>query len=50
MQETKKELGDIMLHIVFYSKIASETNTFDIIDVLNSVCENNDRHLHIWRY
>tara|TARA_Y100000591_G_C21609716_1_gene582222 strand:+ start:33 stop:377 length:345 start_codon:yes stop_codon:yes gene_type:complete len=33
MQEIKKELGDIMLHLVFYSKIASETNSFDITEV-----------------
>ena len=38
--EIKGELGDLMLHIVFYSKIASETNNFDIGDVLNTICEN----------
>ena len=49
MQEIKKELGDIMLHLVFYSKIASETNTFDIADVLNGVCEKLiHRHPHIY--
>ena len=49
MQEIKKELGDIMLHLVFYSKIASETDTFDIIDVLNGVCEKLiHRHPHIY--
>ena len=49
MQEIKKELGDIMLHLVFYSKIASETNTFDITDVLNDVCEKLiHRHPHIY--
>ncbi len=49
MQEVKKELGDIMLHMVFYAKIASETNTFDITDVLNSVCEKLIvRHPHIY--
>ncbi len=48
-QEIKKELGDIMLHLVFYAKIASETNTFDIADVLNSVCEKLiSRHPHIY--
>lgn len=49
MQEIKKELGDILLHIVFYSKIASETNDFDVADVLNSVCEKLiSRHPHIY--
>lgn len=47
--EIKKELGDLFLHIVFYSKIASETNDFDITDVLNSVCEKLiHRHPHIY--
>lgn len=47
--EIKKELGDVMLHLVFYSKIASETNAFDIADVLNSVCEKLiHRHPHIY--
>jgi XTP/dITP diphosphohydrolase len=45
----KKELGDLMLHLVFYAKIASETNAFDIADVLNSVCDKLiDRHPHIY--
>jgi XTP/dITP diphosphohydrolase len=49
MQEVKKELGDIMLHIVFYSKIASETNIFTITDVLNSICEKLIyRHPHVF--
>ncbi len=49
INEIKKELGDLMLHIVFYSKIASETNDFDISDVLNSVCEKNIfRHPHVY--
>jgi XTP/dITP diphosphohydrolase len=49
MQEIKKELGDIMLHLVFYAKIASETNDFTITDVLNSVCEKLiNRHPHIY--
>ena len=34
LQEVKKELGDIMLHLVFYAKIGSETNDFDIADVM----------------
>ncbi len=48
-KEIKKEIGDIMLHLVFYAKIASETNQFDITDVLNSVCEKLiHRHPHIY--
>ncbi|PIY08542.1 MAG: nucleoside triphosphate pyrophosphohydrolase [Flexibacter sp. CG_4_10_14_3_um_filter_32_15] len=48
-QEIKKELGDLMLHLVFYSKMASEANDFDITDVLNSVCEKLiHRHPHIY--
>ena len=47
--EIKKELGDIMLHLVFYSKIASEDGTFNIADVLNSICEKLiNRHPHIY--
>jgi len=43
------ELGDLMLHIVFYSKIASETNAFSITDVLNGICEKLIvRHPHIY--
>jgi XTP/dITP diphosphohydrolase len=49
MQEVKKELGDIMLHLVFYAKIASENKDFDITDVLNSICEKLiHRHPHIY--
>ena len=49
LQEVKKELGDILLHIVFYSKIGSETNTFDIADVCNEICEKLiSRHPHIY--
>jgi XTP/dITP diphosphohydrolase len=45
----KEELGDLMLHIVFYSKIASETNDFDITDVLNNICKKLiRRHPHIY--
>ncbi len=48
-QEIKKELGDIILHIVFYAKIASETNKFDITDVLNTICDKLVvRHPHIY--
>jgi len=47
--EVKKELGDILLHIVFYSKIASETETFDIGDVIKSLIEKLiRRHPHIY--
>ena len=49
LQEVKKELGDVLLHIVFYSKIGSETNTFDIADVCNAICEKLiHRHPHIY--
>lgn len=47
--DIKKEIGDIMLHLVFYSKIASETNDFTITDVINSLCEKMIfRHPHIY--
>ncbi len=47
--EIKKELGDILLHIVFYSKIASETELFNIQDVIDSLCEKLiRRHPHIY--
>ncbi|WP_205960484.1 nucleoside triphosphate pyrophosphohydrolase [Flammeovirga sp. MY04] len=49
MEEIKKELGDVMLHLVFYAKIGSETNNFAIDDVLNSICEKLIvRHPHIY--
>jgi XTP/dITP diphosphohydrolase len=49
MEEVKKELGDVFLHLVFYSRIASETEAFDIADVLNSICEKLiSRHPHIY--
>lgn len=48
-EEIKKELGDILLHIVFYAKIGSETNHFDIADVANSICDKLiERHPHIY--
>lgn len=48
-QEIKKELGDLMMHLTFYARIASETHSFTIIDVLNSVCEKLiNRHPHIY--
>ncbi|MEJ6793034.1 MAG: nucleoside triphosphate pyrophosphohydrolase [Lacinutrix sp.] len=49
LEEVKKELGDVLLHLVFYSKIGSETNTFDIADVCNSICDKLiHRHPHIY--
>ena len=49
MKEIKGELGDLLLHIVFYSRIASETNDFDITDVINGVCDKLiHRHPHIY--
>lgn len=49
MQEIKKELGDLLLHIVFYARIASETDDFDISDVINSLCDKLiHRHPHIY--
>tara|TARA_R110002049_G_scaffold183328_4_gene351250 strand:- start:7803 stop:8576 length:774 start_codon:yes stop_codon:yes gene_type:complete len=49
LKEVKKELGDVLLHIVFYSKIGSETNDFDIADVCNGICEKLiNRHPHIY--
>lgn len=49
LNEIKKELGDLLLHIVFYAKIGSEKNAFDIADVANSICDKLiDRHPHIY--
>ncbi|MEC7005802.1 MAG: nucleoside triphosphate pyrophosphohydrolase [Bacteroidota bacterium] len=49
LNEIKGELGDLLLHIVFYSKIASETNDFDITDVIHTVCDKLvERHPHIY--
>lgn len=48
-EEIKKELGDILLHIVFYSKLGEETQDFDFADVANSICEKLIyRHPHIY--
>lgn len=48
-QEIKKELGDLMLHLVFYAKIGSETNDFDMKDILDSISEKLIiRHPHIY--
>lgn len=49
LSEVKKELGDVLLHIVFYAKIGSETHDFDIADVCNTICEKLiSRHPHIY--
>lgn len=49
LQEIKKELGDVLLHIVFYARIASETKDFDIADVIHSLCDKLvERHPHIY--
>lgn len=49
MEEVKKELGDIMLHIVFYARIADELNRFDISEVLHGICDKLiHRHPHIY--
>jgi len=49
LAEIKKELGDLLLHIVFYSKIGAEKKAFDIADVANGISEKLiDRHPHIY--
>ncbi len=49
LNEIKKELGDLMLHMVFYARIASESKAFDIAEVLNSICDKLiERHPHIY--
>ena len=49
MDEIKKELGDIMLHIVFYSQIAKEKQSFDFADMVNGICEKLiTRHPHVF--
>ena len=49
LQEIKKELGDVLLHIVFYAKIGSEKQAFDIADVANSISDKLiHRHPHIY--
>ena len=48
-QEIKKELGDVLLHIVFYSQIGQEKEAFDIADVCNSLCDKLIyRHPHVF--
>ncbi|MDI9311682.1 MAG: nucleoside triphosphate pyrophosphohydrolase, partial [Limnohabitans sp.] len=49
LNEIKKELGDLLLHIVFYAKIGSEQQNFDIADVANEICDKLiHRHPHIY--
>jgi len=49
MADIRKELGDILLHIVFYAKIASETGDFDITDVIDGICDKLIfRHPHVF--
>ncbi|WP_452224158.1 nucleoside triphosphate pyrophosphohydrolase [Lacinutrix chionoecetis] len=49
LDEVKKEVGDLLLHLVFYAKIGSETNSFDIADVCNAICDKLiHRHPHIY--
>ena len=49
LNEVKGELGDLLLHIVLYSKIGSETNDFDITDVINTICKKLiHRHPHVY--
>ncbi len=49
LEEVKKEIGDLMLHMVFYSRIGSEKGAFDVADVLNSICDKLiQRHPHIY--
>ena len=49
LEEMKKELGDLMLHMVFYARIASESKAFDVADVLNTICDKLiHRHPHVY--
>ena len=49
LDEIKKEIGDVMLHLVFYSKIADEQNAFDVADSINAICDKLiHRHPHIY--
>ncbi|MEM8893450.1 MAG: nucleoside triphosphate pyrophosphohydrolase, partial [Bacteroidota bacterium] len=49
LPEIKKELGDILLHMVFYARIASEKDAFDISDVIHGICDKLvHRHPHIY--
>ena len=50
MTEISKELGDVLLHVVFYAKMGSETNDFDIADVCNRLCDKLIfRHPHVYK-
>ena len=50
MTEISKELGDVLLHVVFYAKMGSETGEFDIADVCNRICDKLIfRHPHVYR-
>ena len=49
MNEIAKELGDVLLHVVFYAKIGSETDAFDMADVCNKICDKLIfRHPHVY--
>ena len=49
LAEVKNELGDLMLHLVFYARIASEKNAFNVTDVLDGICAKLiERHPHIY--
>jgi XTP/dITP diphosphohydrolase len=49
MNEISKELGDVLLHVVFYAKMGSETGDFDIADVCNRICDKLIfRHPHVY--
>ena len=49
MEDIRKELGDLLLHIVFYAKIASETNKFTLTDVIDGICDKLVyRHPHVF--
>ena len=49
LQEIKMEIGDLLLHMVFYARIASEQGAFDIADSLNAICDKLiSRHPHIY--
>ena len=50
MTEISKEVGDVLLHVVFYAKMGSETNDFDITDVCNKLCDKLIfRHPHVFK-
>ena len=49
LEEIRKELGDLMLHMVFYARMADEQKAFDMADVLNEICDKLiNRHPHIY--